>query len=223
MKTNALNFKFKKKYGSLTEQVFKLLQQYIVTGELSPNERLVESDIAKRFGISKTPVREALKQLLTSGYVKALPKGGLVVTDYSNTKIKNLFEIREALEAMAIRLACELATEEQINRAEEYYTRGVKAVKNNNVDLYLDMHRAFHLELCAACGNEQLLSLIQTFRFQYPDRRLFYVYNANDWRTEIKNHEKLLKSVRERNKTRAEKAVRRGFRKDLRIAAQRFI
>ncbi len=211
-----------KSKGTLADQVFDVLQKQIVAGELRPNQRLVESEIAERLGISRTPVREALKRLEVTGYTSAFSSRGLIVVEHSTSRqIQSLFETREALEGMAIKLACERATEEQIRKAEEYYTRGVEALRNNDIDEYLEMHSTLHEELCAGCGNEQLLSLIRIFRYQYFDRRLTRVYTPREWRTQIKNHGRLLEAVRERNPHRVEKAIQRSFGHGLRVALKR--
>lgn len=210
-----------KSVNTLAEQVFEVLQQYIVTGELRPNQRLVESKIAKRLGISRTPVREALKRLELTGYAKMFPEGGLVVTDFSASQIQGLFEVREALETMAIKLSCQRITEEQINKAEEYYIRSCEAIRDRDLGQYAELHRAFHEELYSACGNEQLWSLVLTLRYQYSDLRLTRVFTHRDWQAQIVQHSRLLKAVRERNAYRAEKALIRHFKTSLKIALQR--
>ena len=91
-----------KSRSNFADQVFEVLRQHIVTGELQPNQRLIESEIAKELGVSRTPVHEALKRLEVMGYVSTLPGSGLIVTEHSTRQIQSLFEIREALETMAI-------------------------------------------------------------------------------------------------------------------------
>jgi len=213
---------FPEKNGStLAQQVFEIIQQHIVTGELRPNQRLMDSEIAKELGISRTPVREALKRLEVVGYVSTLPSGGIIVTEHSTREIQYLYEIREALETMAIKLVCNNATEEQINKVEEYYNRGVSAVSNGDIDLYKELHIAFEEELYAACGNEQLLSLIRTFRDQYYVQRIRRAFTSRDWRTQLKQHGRVLKALRKRNAGRAVKAFERHLRVSLRVALER--
>ncbi len=150
--------------ASYAEEALERLRQAIVTGNLRPNQRLVESEIAKRLGISRTPVCEALKQLEMQGYLSRLRSGGLIVTDHSPSQIRNLYEIREALETMALRLACQRATQEQVDRAAEYHARSLEVIRNRDVNQFIELNSAFHNELFSACGNEQLWSLLRTFR-----------------------------------------------------------
>ena len=204
-------------------QVFELLRQQIITGELQPNQRLVEADIAKRLGVSRTPVREALRRLEFTGYACASQNNGLSVTaEHSATQIRSLYEIREVLEVGAIKLACERATEKQIDKAEEYYIKGVEAFRDgDDIDRRIELYCCFHEELYAACGNEQLLSLVRTFRYRYVDRRLARVYTKKEWRTQITHHGQILNAVRKRNARLAEKALQKHLRSSLEVALKR--
>ena len=213
---------FLEKNGStLAKQVFEIIQKHIVTGELRPNQRLVDSEIAKELGISRTPVREALKRLEVVGYVSTLPSGGIIVTEHSTREIQYLYEIREALETMAVKLACHRATEEQLNKVEEFYNRGVEVVSNGDIGRYIELHRSFEEELYAACGNEGLVSLIKMFRNQYYNQRLHRVLTSKDWRTQLKHHGRILKALRKRSADRAAKALERHLRTSLKVALQR--
>ena len=205
---------------TIADDVFDVLREQIVTGELRPNQRLVESEIAKNLGISRTPVREALKRLKVTGYANVL-RDGLIVTEHSIEQVRNIYEIREALEMKAMRLVCQRITDEQINRAEEYFNHSVEAVSSHDIDKYLGFHNSFHGELYVSCGNERLLFLIRTFRDQYFIRRLARVFTSRDWRTQITHHGRILKATRDRNERLAEKAVQRMLIDDLRVALKR--
>ena len=206
---------------SYADEAAEKLHEAIVTGSLRPNQRLVESEIARQLNMSRTPVREALKQLEMQGYLSRLPSGGMIVTDHSPSQIRNLYEIREALEIMALKLTCQRVTQEQLDRAAEYHARSSEVIRNQDVSQFIEVNSAFHNELLSACGNEQLWSLIQTFRDQFFDRRLVRVFNAADWRNMPKQHQRLLDAVRQRNPHLAEKAVHEHVRTALRIAIER--
>jgi DNA-binding GntR family transcriptional regulator len=203
------------------EMVVIKLRDDIVSGRLRPNERLVESDIAQRMKISRTPVREALKLLEMQGYLSRLPSGGLVVIDHSPSQIRNLYEIREALETMALKLACQRATEREIEQAAELHERMFEVVQKRDINQFIELNSAFHNQLLSACGNEQLWSLLQIFRDQYFDRRLVHVFNASEWRAMPKQHQRLLDAVRQRNPRLAEKAVHEHIKIALGIAIGR--
>jgi len=211
--------------GTIADQVFKLLRQHIVTGKIRPNQRLIEAGIAKKLGVSRTPVREALKRLEMSGYANSSTNNGLVVIEHTAEEMQHLFEIREALETMAVKLACQRATKEQIDKAVSCYNQMVEAIMNRKYDEYTMLHSQFHEALYSPCGNEQLLSLIQTFRHQYFNQRLAQLYNrvfnnTLDTRNQIQRHRKILEALRERNANKAEKALSRHLKSTLKLAVQ---
>lgn len=207
--------------GNYAEEVVARLREDIVTGRLRPNERLVDSSIARKMNMSRTPVREALKQLEMQGYLSRLPNGGLIVTDHSPSQIRNLYEIREALEIMALKLTCQRATQEQIDQAVELHERMLEVIRKHDVEQFIELNSTFHNVLFSACGNEQLWTLLQTFRDQFFDRRLVRVFNVSDWRSMPKQHQRLLDAVRQRKPRLVEKAVHEHVRTAFRIAIER--
>jgi len=206
---------------SHTNRAFEVIREAIVSGELRPNQRLVEASIAKKLGMSRTPVREALMQLELSGYISTLSKGGWIVTDHSPSKIRNLYEVREALEVMAIKLACLRATKEQIDRANDVHKLTVDAARNRETDKFTQLNSEFHAHLFGACGNEQLSSFIENLRNQFFDRRVVHFFTGREWNTTISQHERILKAVSEKKPRLAEKAVRDHINTVRRIALLR--
>lgn len=196
------------KSGTNADRAFEILREDMVSGKLRPNERLVESLIAKELGMSRTPVREALVRLVLSGYASTLSKGGWIVTDHLPSQIRNLYEVREALEIMAIRIACVRATKEQIDKAFAVHRLIVDAVNDRDIEKFTQLNTEFHAILFGACGNEQLSSLIENSRDQYFDRRVVHLFSGKEWNAMITQHERMLKAVSERKAKLAEKAVR---------------
>lgn len=207
--------------SNYAEDVAAKLREDIVTGRLRPNERLVESRIAEKMNVSRTPVREALKWLELQGYLSRLINGGLIVTDHSPSQIRNLYEIREALEAMALKLACQRATQEQLDEAVELHERMHEIIRKRDVEQFIELNSTFHNVLLSACGNEQLWTLLLTYRDQFFDRRLVRVFNVADWRSMPKQHQRLVDAVHQRNPRLVEKAVHEHVRTALRIAIER--
>jgi len=220
MQSNTLNSNPDKHRLSSSDRVFEEIREWIDAGELLPHQRLVELELAKRLGTSRTPVHIALKQLEILGYV-TMHSGSMIVAEHSLSRIQSLYELREALESKAIKLACKLITEEQINKAEEHLTNLIQAVRNRDIEKFVQSDRAFHEELCSVCNNDQLSSLVKIFRYQYQDRRLARVYTFRDWYMQITQHSRILETVRARNELRAEKAVRRHLISTMRTALTR--
>ena len=220
MQSNTQNGVHVKPRLSSSDKVFEKIREYIDAGELLPNQRLIESDLAKRVGTSRTPVHIAIKQLEILGYVTDI-SGSMIVAEHSLSRIQSLYELREALESKAIKLTCKLITEEQINKAEGHLATLIQASRNRDIEGFVQSDRAFHEELCVACNNDQLSSLVKLFRYQYQDRRLARVYTVRDWHNQITHHTRILEAVRARNELRAEKAVRRHLMSTMRTALTR--
>jgi len=206
---------------SHADHAFEMLREAIASGELRPNKRLVESSIAKKLGMSRTPVREALVRLELSGYTSTLSKGGWIVTDHLPGQVRNLYEVREALEVMAIKLACLRVTKEHIERAEAVHKLIVDAVHNRDIDKFTQLNSEFHAHLFAACGNEQLSSLIHNLRDQYFDRRVVHLFTGKEWNAMVTQHERMLEAVRGKKVRLAEKAVREHIATVRRVALLR--
>jgi DNA-binding GntR family transcriptional regulator len=203
------------------EEIFEILRADIVSGRLTPSTRLVESEIATEFEVSRTPVREALNQLEAKGYAVRQHQGGRIVATRSPVEIRNLYEVREALETMAIKLTCQRATEAQISKAEEYYRISSEDALNRDIRSYLNSGDLFHDALLEGCGNQSLLSLIRTCRDQSTGERLLRVFTPAEWRQSVMKHGKMLEALRKRNERQAQKAVRDHLKNAMRIAMER--
>jgi len=199
-----------------TYRVVEQVRQEIAAGKLRPNQRLIEAEIAQKLGISRTPVREALRILETEGYLKRLPRGGLTVFDYSIDEIRNICEIREALESMALKLACERATNEQIGKVVEIHESMLQVILRKDADKFLELNSAFHYELLAGCGNEQLMSLIQSIRMKNFQHQMVRVFSANDWKRIPKQHQHYVDALQKRSTRLAQKAVHENIESTLR-------
>ena len=100
-------------YLPLRDVVFQTLRNAILKGELKPGERLMEIQLAQKLGVSRTPVREALRKLELEGLVIMIPRRGAIVADITVQDLNDVLEVRQALEELAVRKACDCATEEQ--------------------------------------------------------------------------------------------------------------
>ena len=106
-------------YLPLRDVVFNTLRQAILKGELAPGERLMEIQLAERLGVSRTPIREAIRKLELEGLVLMIPRKGAEVAKISEKSLRDVLEVRRSLEELAIELACQRMTEEEINSLEQ--------------------------------------------------------------------------------------------------------
>lgn len=141
------------------ERVYSTLRKEILTLALSPRELLVEGALARRFGVSKAPVREALAVLQRDGLVEALPRKGYLVTPITVNDVHELFELRIALEGTAAELAASHVTAEEIEHLAALRPPP-PAARGHGREKFLDYNREFHLAVARASRNSRLVQLI---------------------------------------------------------------
>lgn len=154
---------------SLTEAIYTRLHGEIMSGRLHPDELLAERRIASRFGVSKTPVREALLRLEQDGLVEVIPRGGYLVSKVTLREVHDIFHLRQLLEREAVELAAQQADPEQIAYLHGILKRLgdlIEAVRDREflstsaLAKYRSLNRLFHVSLARASRNELLTDLI---------------------------------------------------------------
>jgi DNA-binding GntR family transcriptional regulator len=140
----------------LSDRIRNALTDEITSGDLQPGTALDEQVLADRFGASRTPVREALRQLAASGLIEARPRRGMIVTRLTTERIMNMFEAMAEIEAMCVRLATYRMTPLERARLIELHAASEAAVAANDVDTYDAINRMFHEEIYRATHNDFL-------------------------------------------------------------------
>jgi len=130
----------------------------ILQGVYPPGARLDESGLAKRFNVSRTPVREALRQLTSAGLVEMRPRRGVIVSLPSDTALAEMFEVMGELEAACVRLATQRMSPAERVRLEVVHRRSFEAVRNNDKESYRALNFEFHDVICRGAHNEFLLA-----------------------------------------------------------------
>ena len=148
-----------KRHRSLGESVTEDLRTAIVSGALAPGARLVEDDIADRFGVSRMPVREALSILQIEGFVHIAPRRGATVATISPAEALQLFEVRAMLEGLAARLAARRKDRADFKRLADIIDSGRRAAIERHQAELADLHRQFHIALAEAAANRYLIDL----------------------------------------------------------------
>jgi DNA-binding GntR family transcriptional regulator len=151
-------------HRALSELVLAELRRAIISGRLRPGERLVEARLAATLGVSRNPVREALRTLEGEGFVDLRPRRGARVTVPSRASADELFEVRGALEELAAGLAARRRTSPQMARLEDLVQRGAIAVQAGELADLPTLNTRFHAALCDAAANVQLTALIEPLR-----------------------------------------------------------
>jgi DNA-binding GntR family transcriptional regulator len=193
-----------------SERVYQSLREMIVRGELEPGARLVEVQVARELGVSRTPVREALKRLLAEGYISRAPLGGLVVHQASADEVDEAYPIREILDGLAARLAAHRATPEQMMRLHVIHNSLLVAANEQRTDDVVTTNVAFHETIYDIAGNQRLISLGRELgefvrRFSHEA----YVSGPERLAEVVREHEAILTALDERDPEEAEAAARR--------------
>lgn len=149
---------------SLHEQTYQALRTSILSGELAPGDRLVETHLAQRLQVSRTPIREALRQLQREGLVTSETSGGLRVSTISETDVAQLYDCRLALEQLAVKEACRNATLQQLSLLEDYVVQAERLQQDPTLkaseNQLLDLDYQFHHLIAKSSGNQRLVTLL---------------------------------------------------------------
>ena len=196
-------------YLPLRDVVFNTLRQAILRGELKPGERLMEIQLANKLGVSRTPVREAIRKLELEGLVLMIPRKGAEVADISEKSLKDVLEVREALEELAARLACDKITKEGINRLKEAAQDFRSALKSNDITQMAEADVRFHDVICNATENQKLGQLLNNLREQMYRYRIEYLKDQQVYEKLLSEHEEIIRHIEKGEKDEAARVVSR--------------
>ena len=192
-------------YIPLRDIVFKTLREAIVTGELKPGERLMEIKLANEMGVSRTPVREAIRKLEQEGLVRLTARKGAEVAPINAKDLKEVLEIRKALEGLACQMACQHATEEQIQDLSRINQDIEKAIDDGDIERIARLDALFHDRIGVYSSNTQLIMILSRLKEHIYRYRLEFIADTRNKRQIIEEHEKIIQDITNKN----EKAVRR--------------
>ncbi|MET7741362.1 GntR family transcriptional regulator [Streptomyces sp. NPDC005385] len=177
--------------GAVRERVLATLRQEIMAGRLRPGDRLVERELAERFGVSRVPVREAIRALVAEGFVLFETPRRTVVRRLTPTDVAELFELREALEVYAAGLAASRATPEALTELAALLDRAAVATGADDAEAITDINTAFHDRILAMAGNSLLISVMEPV-----DGRLRWLTRQNEeWPQLLTEHRELYEAV----------------------------
>lgn len=145
---------------TLRERIVDAIRTSIIKGDLRPGERVSEPALAEHFGISRTPIREALRQLGSEGFLTVIPRRGARVSVITEKDVREFYDLRALLEGYAARLATPLISQSDLDKMLVYNEEMEKFHHSGDLQNNLRVHRAFHDTINKASANEQLRSLI---------------------------------------------------------------
>lgn len=195
-------------YLPLRDVVFSALRKAILMGELQPGERLLEVKLAETLGVSRTPVREAIRMLELEGLVNMVPRKGAEVADITIEDLRDELEVRRALEVLSVELACERIDDK--GREELIFARDdfKEAIRSKDVTTIVEKDENFHDVIFRASGNKKLVTTAQNLREQVYRFRYEYVKDFEFHSKLIDEHDRITDAVLKGDKAEAASVMR---------------
>lgn len=195
-------------YPSLQEKVYEHLKQAILTGEIQPGERLFETRLAESLGVSRIPVREAIRKLERDGLIVAFPRRGIYASSLSPKDIDDVYAVRVVLEGLAARLAAEHRTDEHLAKLDEIVAQmKAQAERGDSAGLFAT-GRHFHQVVLAASGNMKLPPLMETLQSQIERIRRLRMQVSSRTLDVLQEYVAIADAIRGRQGPAAEAAMR---------------
>lgn len=200
------NFEIKN-YKPLGEVVFEYLRNAILNGTLKPGERLMEISLAEQLGVSRTPVREAIRKLEKEKFVEMIPRKGAYVANLTARDILEVLEIRIVLEGFASKLAAERMDEADIAELEDNLKGFNEALEVLDRPEMIRKDNEFHNKIYSAAKNNKLIEIVQELHDQFQRFRLIFFNEYDDYNDLQVWHTKILEAIKSRDGQKAKECA----------------
>ena len=195
-------------YLPLRDVVFQTMRQAILKGELQPGERLMEIKLAERLGVSRTPIREAIRKLELEGLVVMIPRKGAAVANITEKDTKDVLEVRRTLEMFAVEVACDRITSEQLEHLKKAAKEFEAAKGSMDLIRIAETDMKFHEIIYEATHNERLVQMLNNLRENMYRYRIEYLKDLNYYDSLVREHQEILDAVETGEKSRARVCMR---------------
>lgn len=195
-------------YLPLRDVVFQTLREAILRGDLKPGERLMELQLAAKLGVSRTPIREAIRMLQQEGLAVTIPRRGAEVAGMTEKDMEDVLQIREALEVLAVQLATEKITAEAIEELEEKVAAFEAALETKDVKRIAQTDIDFHDKIYEAAGNPKLVTMLNNLREQIYRYRVEYLKDVQIYPRLMEEHREILEALKCKDKSHVMKMIK---------------
>lgn len=192
----------------LRDVVFNTLRQAILIGELKPGERLMEIHLANRLGVSRTPIREAIRKLELEGLVTMIPRRGAEVAQITEKSMNDVLEVRRALDALCVELACDRITPEELEQLRGACGNFELAVKTKETKKIAQADVALHDIIVQATGNSRLIQLVNNLSEQMYRYRFEYIKDFSQHERLVEEHRIIYQGIVDKDKETASQAAK---------------
>lgn len=184
---------------SLHHELVERLQPLIISGELAPGSKVPEKSLCTRFGVSRTPMREALKVLASEGLVRLEPNRGAWVTLVTVSEVEEVFPVLGALEALSGELACQNITDAEVAQISDLHSQMVQSYEERNLDAYFSINQKIHAAILRAARNETLTTSCQALSLRMQRARYLANMSEERWFVAVQEHEQILACIKNRD------------------------
>ena len=187
------------RHQTLRERILETIRESILRGSLKPGEKVAEPELAERFGISRTPIREAFRQLESEGYLTVIPRKGAVVASLSERDVEEFYAIKSILEGYAARIAALRLTDKEIMRLEKINERLDQLAEEGDIKTFFKVHNEFHDLFIRAADNEKLREMIGQLMLKFNRLRLASLSLPGRMRISVNEHRKIIEAFRKQD------------------------
>ncbi|MBN2979961.1 MULTISPECIES: GntR family transcriptional regulator [Cohnella] len=193
---------------NISHDLVEYFKQLILSGELNPGDRIVETKFARELGISQTPVREAMHILAGEGVVTIVPNKGPVVNELQRSDVFEIYSLRAAIEGLAIRIATQIAPQAAIDDLESFYSEMKAKLDDDSVETLLPDSLFIHQSIIKLSNHARLIHTYESISFQISLVNRILGSNSTKEK-EVEQHLELIEALKERNPDNAEKIMRK--------------
>lgn len=197
------------KHLTLREKILEHIRDAIISGTLKAGSRVSEPELAERYGISRTPIREAFRQLESEGYLTVIPRRGAVVSEFSQKDVEDFYAIKSILEGYAARQACSRLTDRELDRLQANNDRLAELAGQNDIKTFFKVHNDFHEMFIRAADNEKLRELITSVVTRFQRLRFMSLSLSGRMEIVVQEHAKIIEAFRSKDAETAEMLVRK--------------
>jgi DNA-binding GntR family transcriptional regulator len=177
---------------SLHEELIGRLQKLIINADLEPGTKVPEKQLCEQFGVSRTPMREALKVLASYGLVRLEPNRGAWVTPVTVEEVEEVFPVLGALDALSGELACQNITDAEIDAVRDLHAQMIQSYKDSDLDAYFRTNQKIHHAILLAARNDTLTSSCQALSLRMQRARYLANMTQGRWQEAVQEHERIL-------------------------------
>ena len=197
------------KHLTLREKILENIRDAIISGSLIAGSKVSEPELAERYGISRTPIREAFRQLESEGYLTVIPRRGAIVREFTPKDVEEFYAIKSIMEGYAARRACEKFSSKELDKLQAINDKLAELARQNDIKNFFKIHSDFHDLFIKVADNEKLRDLITGLVTKFQRLRLTSLSLPGRMMTSVQEHEKIIDAFRRKDPDAAEELVRK--------------